>query len=190
MNDVPRRAQALSLTLRQYPDAIVTSPDTAYLGRIAGVAGSSASGSSEPGSGQNSARQTDGPVNHVIRNPGNIWGGSNSVFHNPGQLTGGPNSVVNNPGQILGGSNSVINNPGQLAGGPNSVVNNPGQILGGSNSVINRIVAPATTKKLATLGMRSASDQVPLNLRRSSRAWAEQAAISPCTHSRQGRRAA
>ena len=30
--------------------------------------------------------------------------------------------------------------------------------------MINRIVAPATTKELATLGMRSASDQVPLNL--------------------------
>jgi hypothetical protein len=45
MNDVPKRAQSLSLTLRQYPDAIVTSPDKVYLGRIAGAAGTGASAS-------------------------------------------------------------------------------------------------------------------------------------------------
>jgi hypothetical protein len=43
MNDVPIRAQSLSLTLRQNPDAIVTSPDKVYLGRIAGPATPSAS---------------------------------------------------------------------------------------------------------------------------------------------------
>jgi hypothetical protein len=37
MDDVPKRAQSLSLTLRQYPDAIVTSPDKAYLGRVSGT---------------------------------------------------------------------------------------------------------------------------------------------------------
>jgi Caspase domain len=37
LTEVPRRAQSLSLTLRQYPDAIVTSPDKAYLGRISGT---------------------------------------------------------------------------------------------------------------------------------------------------------
>jgi hypothetical protein len=37
LDDVPKRAQFLSLTLRQYPDAIVTSPDKVYLGRISGT---------------------------------------------------------------------------------------------------------------------------------------------------------
>ena len=135
MNDVPRRAQALSLTLRQYPDAIVTSPDTVYLGRIAG-AGTSAPASPGPG----------------------------SVSNNPGQLTGGTNSIVNNPGQIFGGPNSIFHTPGQIIRWPNSIINNQGEIAGGFDSVVPGILPPATTKELATLGMRSASDQVPLEL--------------------------
>ena len=35
LGEVPRRASALSITLRQFPDAIITSPDNTYLGRVA-----------------------------------------------------------------------------------------------------------------------------------------------------------
>jgi hypothetical protein len=115
--DVPKRAQAVSLTLRQYPDAIITSRDKVYLGCVAGSGTTGASANPPSSGGPNPADEK--PLSHYNSTTTDYW------LHPPADWFSGDETAAQH-----------------------GLPPNPGRPL----------------KDLATLGMRSASDQVPLEL--------------------------